>query len=67
MPAALRWQVSTACRRIADMISRHGLFAGAFLALLLVAGCTRDAPTSRSMETTPSGSSAGQAQPARAR
>jgi hypothetical protein len=49
------------------MTSRYGLFAGAFLALLLVAGCTRDAPTSRSMETTPSGSSAGQAQPARAR
>jgi hypothetical protein len=67
MPARLRWQVSTARKRIAGMMSRHGLFASAFLVLLLVAGCTREAPTSRSMETTPSGSSAGQAQPARAR
>ena len=49
------------------MISRHGLFVGSILALLLVAGCTSEPPTSRSMETTPSGSSVGQAQPARAK
>lgn len=49
------------------MTSHKGLIAGMLGVLLLVAGCADRAPTSRSIETTPSGSSAGQAQPARER
>ena len=46
------------------MTSHKGLIPSALVILLLVAGCT-ETPSSRTMETTPSGSSAGQAQPAR--
>jgi hypothetical protein len=45
--------------------SPHRLLAGIMVSLLLMAGCTETAPTARTMETTPAGSSAGQAQPAR--
>lgn len=49
------------------MTSHKSLIAGSLLALLLVAGCSDRTPNSRTMETTPAGSSAGQAQPARDR
>jgi hypothetical protein len=39
--------------------------ASIVIGLLLTAGCSETAPSSRTMETTPAGSSAGQAQPAR--
>lgn len=42
-------------------------FAAAFTVGLLLAGCSPAPPPSAAMETTPAGSSAGQAQPARTR